>query len=279
VAFKEDLLAKLRALPGVDGAGEVDLLPLGGASTSNNVWTEGSDGQKKFDTNFNWVSGGYLKTMGIPLLAGRDFDSHDTNTSPLAAIVNQSFARKMGLRENPIDQRIRRESTPTEPEIVMQIVGLVPDTKYHELREEFQPIIYLATSQQTRPRSATQIVIHSAAPLNDTIARLRRAIVSVSGEMTMDFQSFASTVAEGLIRERLMATLSTFFGVLATLIAAIGLCGVMSYMVARRTHEIGIRMALGAASGQILSLILRQSSGLLAIGLGVGTVISLALAH
>jgi ABC-type antimicrobial peptide transport system permease subunit len=160
----------------------------------------------------------------------------------------------------------------------MQIVGLVPDTKYHELREEFQPIIYLATSQQTSPRSATQIVIHSAAPLNDTIARLRRAIVLVSGEMTMDFQSFASTVAEGLIRERLMATLSTFFGVLATLIAAIGLYGVMSYMVARRTNEIGIRMALGAASGQILSLILRQSAGLLAIGLGVGTVISLTLA-
>jgi putative ABC transport system permease protein len=279
VAFKEDLLAKLRALPGVDGAGEVDLLPLGGGSTSNIVWTEGSDGRRKFATNFNWVSGGYLKTMGIPLLAGRDFDSHDTPSSPLAAVVNQSFTRKMGLGENPIGQRIRREATPTEPEIVMQIVGLVPDTKYHELREEFQPIIYLATSQQTRPRSATQIVIHSAAPLNDTIARLRRAIVSVSGEMTMDFQSFASTVAEGLIRERLMATLSTFFGVLATLIAAIGLYGVMSYMVARRTHEIGIRMALGAASGQILSLILRQSSGLLAIGLGVGTVISLALAH
>ena len=279
VVFKEDLLARLRAVPGVDGAGEVDILPLSGGGTSNNVWTEGSDGKSRFDTNFNWISSGYLRAMGMPLLAGRDFDARDVASAPLAAIVNRSFARKMGLGENPIGRRIRRESTPSEPEIVMNVVGLVPDSKYYDLREQFHPIVFLCTAQETKPNTQAQFVIRSSSPLSDTIARTRTVIAAASGEATVDFRSFASTVAEGLIRDRLMATLSTFFGLLATLIAAIGLYGVMSYLVARRTNEIGIRMALGAESGHIRSLVLRQSSALLAIGLACGAALSMVAAH
>lgn len=279
IAFKQDMLAKLRALPGVDGAAEADFLPLSGSSTSNRVWMDAGEGRAKIDTNFNWIGGGYLKTMGMPLLAGRDFDNRDTVRSQPVAIVNQSFARQVGLGENPVGRRFRRESTPSEPETVFEVAGVVRDTKYLSLREEFGPIAFLSVGQQTGVSPSAQFLIRSSAPLADVISRTRRVIAATSPEITMDFESFASTVSEGLIRERLMATISSFFGVLAALIAALGLYGVMSYLVARRTSEIGVRVALGANRGDILSLILRQSAALLAIGLAAGTVLALVAAR
>ncbi len=275
-AFKQQLLDKLRGLPGIDGAAEVQIAPLSGSSTSNSVWVDGDESARKVEVYFNWVSSGYLKTMGMPLLAGRDFQSGDTASAPLVAIVNQSFARKLGLGDNPVGKRFRRENTPTEPEISVEIVGLVRDTKYIDLREEFHPIVFLSTSQNTGSRTGAELVIRSSAPLADAIARTRAAIAETSGEINVDIQSFAGAVDRNLIRDRLMATLSSFFGILATLIAAIGLYGVMSYLVTRRTNEIGVRMALGAGRWQILSLILRQSAGLLAAGLVAGAILTLA---
>jgi len=277
IAFKRGLLDKLRALPAVDGAAEVDILPLSGGSTTNRVWMDGTDGSRKLDANFNFVGEGYLKTMGIRLLAGRDIDAHDTVSSPRVAIVNESFARKLGLGDNPVGKHFRREAVPSEPEIVVEVVGLVRDTKYLNLREEFRPIAFLSSDQQTRVSSDAQFVIRSAAPLADLTARVRGVMAEAGPEISVEFQSFAGTVAEGLIRERLMATLSSLFGVLAVLIAAMGLYGVMSYFVARRTNEIGVRMALGADRGRILRLVLRQSAGLLATGLVAGAVLTLAM--
>ena len=276
MAFKQQLLDKLRALPGIDGAAEVELPPLSGGSSSNSVWMDGDESPRKVEVLFNWVSSGYLKTMAMPLLAGRDFQGVDTASSPRVAIVNQSFARKLGLGDNPVGKRFRRESTPTEPEIAVEIVGLVRDSKYIDLREEFHPIVFLSTSQNAGSRSSTTLAIRSTAPLADAIARTRAATAETSGEITVDFQSFAGLIHEGLMRERLMATLSSSFGILAALIAAIGLYGVMSYLVARRTKEIGVRMALGADRAEILSMVLRQSTGLLAMGLAGGAVLSVA---
>ena len=276
MAFKQQLLEKLRAQPGIDGAAEVQIPPLSGASTSNSVWVDGDESARKAEVYFNWVSSGYLKTMGMPLLAGRDFQAGDSPSAPLVAIVNQSFARKLGLGDNPVGKRFRRENTPTEPEIAVEIVGLVRDSKYVDLREDFRPIVFLSTDQNAGSRPSAELVIRSSAPLSDAIERTRAAIAETSGEITIDLQSFSSTIAQGLIRDRLMATLSSFFGILATLIAAIGLYGVMSYLVARRTNEIGVRMALGANRSQILALILRQSAGLLAAGLAGGAILTIA---
>jgi ABC-type antimicrobial peptide transport system permease subunit len=214
--------------------------------------------------------------MGMPLLVGRDFDSHDSASAPRVAIVNQAFARQMGLGDNPVGRRFRRESTPFEPEIAVDIVGLVRDSKYNNLREQFQPIAFLPVDQDTGGGPGAQFVIHSSTPLSDLIAQVRGAISGSSPEITMEFRPFAGMVAEDLIRDRLMATLSGFFGVLAALIAALGLYGVMSYLVVRRTNEIGVRMALGAGRGHVLSLILRQSATLLALGLAAGTALALA---
>ena len=279
IAYKQDLLAKLRALPGVDGAGEVSILPLSGSSTSNSVWIDGDHGKSKVQAYFNWVSGGYLKAMGMGLLSGRDFGVHDSAATPRVAIVNQSFARKLGMGENPIGKRFRRENTPTEPEIEVEVIGLVADTKYLALREDFQPIVFLSTDQNAGSRPGAEFAIRSSAPLPDTITQVRGAISGASPDITIDFQSFADFVGGSLLRERLMATLSSFFGVLAALIAAMGLYGVMSYVVARRTNEIGVRMALGANRRSIVLMILRQSARLLAAGLSVGLVLAIAAAR
>ncbi len=276
VAFEHDLLDKIRAIPGVEGAGEVGILPLSGSGIDNRVWIDGSDGSAKMTANFNSVGREYLKAMDMPLLAGRDFNDHDAANTPRVAIVNQSFARRLGLGGNLIGKRFRREATPTSPEFSVEVVGLMPDTKYYTLSEAFLPIAFFCIDQDEANTDAT-FLIRSAAPLSGLISATRAVISGTNHEITTDFRSFASTVADGLLRERLLATLTDFFGVLATLIAALGLYGVMSYLVALRTNEIGVRVALGAGRGDILGLILRQSALLLALGLAAGILLALAL--
>jgi putative ABC transport system permease protein len=275
VAFKRDVLQRIRALPVVDAAGESGIIPLSGGGIGNNVWIDGTDAGRKLMSNFNWIGPGYLRTMGMPLLAGREFDDRDSISSPRVAIVNQTFARQLGLGDNPVGRRFRREATPGEQELVVEVVGLVRDTKYFDLREEFKPIAFLSTAQDKDPDPFARILVRSTAPLADLTGGLRNVIAAVNPEISIDFRPFEAIVREGLMRERLMATLSGFFALLAALIAAIGLYGVMSYLVVRRTNEIGIRLALGAGRGNILALIMREAAILLAIGLAAGTVAAL----
>jgi len=279
VAFKQDLLQKIRALPGVVSAAEVEFLPLGGGSTENLVWIEGDDSASGVDSWFNSTSDRYFKAMGIALLAGRDFSQQDTISSPKVAIVNEAFTRKLGLGTNPIGKTFRRQATPYEPEQSFEIVGLVADTKYSSLREEFRPIVFLSTFQDPQPAPFAQFVIRSAAPMAGTVSNVRSLVGQVSPLITLDFQPFEVTILEGLTRERLMAKVSGFFGLLAALIAAVGLYGVMSYLVAQRTNEIGIRVALGAQRGDVLSLVLRNAALLLAPGLVLGAFLSVAAAQ
>jgi putative ABC transport system permease protein len=278
MAFKHDLLQKIRSLPGVASAAVIGILPLSGGSTSNLIWKEGSNPDTKLESRFNWLGEGCLKTMAIPLLAGRDFSDRDTVSSPRVAIVNQSLARRLGLGPNPVGTKLVREATPSEPEQVFEIVGLVRDTKYYTLREEFLPIVFLSSDQDTKPGPFSTILVRSTLPLTGITSGVRRAIAQVSPTIDIDFESFETRVREGLLRERLMATLSGFFGLLASLISAVGLYGVMSFLVVRRTGEIGIRIALGAGRASIAALIVRQASVLLAIGVAVGILLTLAIA-
>ncbi len=279
VGFKSELLSRLRAIPGIDAAGEVGILPLSGGSTDNLAWADGADPGRKLDSSFNWIGQGYLRAMDMTLLAGRDFDDHDAVNAPRVAIVNQSFAQRMGLGSDPIGKRFHREATPTTPETVFEIVGLVRDTKYLSLRAGFPPIAYVCSAQDTEPDPFAQIVIRSALSAEAVASSVRKAVAEVSPAIVLESRTFESVVQESLLRERLMATLSIFFGLLAALIAAIGLCGVISYLVARRNNEIGIRIALGADQRGILALVLRQAGVLLAAGLTAGTALALVAAR
>ncbi len=267
--FKQELLDRVRRMPGVESAAQALIIPLGGDGYNDWVWQE-DEAQKKVST-FNWVSPGYFRTMGMALVAGRDFDEHDDRSATKVAIVTQSFARKVLNTTNPIGKTFRQSDL---PENVYQVVGLVKDSKYGDLHEDFDALAFLPLAQQKEPNLASIIVIRSDASLVGLVSSLKAAVAEQSPAITFDFRVFRQQVRETLMRERLMATLSGFFGFLAALLATIGLYGVISYMVAQRRNEIGIRMALGAGRSRVLGLVMREALLLLAIGLAVGAALT-----
>jgi len=168
---------------------------------------------------------------------------------------------------------------PGYPETLYEVIGVVKDTKYADLREAIPPITYVSTARYPNLGPWASIVIRSSAPLTEVINEVRRRVGAISPDVTVLFKVFETQICEGLIQERLMAWLAGFFGILAAVLAMIGLYGVISYMVRRRRNEIGIRLALGASRADIVLLILREMAALLLVGLGIGTVVSLAAAQ
>jgi predicted permease len=220
------------------------------------------------------VSPDYFKTMGTPLLAGRDFNDRDTASSPKVAIVNQLFANQFFGGANPIGKTFQLEEPPGKPRPFYQVVGLIKDTKYNDLRGKTRPIAYLPDAQDEQPGSDAAVLIRSNISLVSLISSIKRTVNEINPEISLDFHVFSTQIKESLLRERLMATLAGFFGLLAGLLATIGLYGVISYMVVRRTNEIGIRMALGADRLRVLKLVMREAGMLLAIGVVAGTALA-----
>jgi predicted permease len=262
----------------VDAAADTNIVPLSGNGWGNTVWIDGRDGTQRKDSNFSSVSPDYFKTLRIPMLAGRDFNQGDTVESPRVAIVNEAFARQLGLGENPIGMRFRREATPTSPEEVNEIVGVVQDTKYHHIRRSTEAIAYLDLTQDNDADNSVQVLVRSTLPIEMVEAAIRRTMREVSSGISFDFEGLQDMIRQSLVADRLLATLSGFFGVLAVVLAMIGMYGVMSYTVAERTSEIGIRMALGAGRADVTAMILRKAATLLMMGLALGTGLSLAAA-
>ncbi len=276
---KRELMERLRAIPGVESAADATIVPIGGSSWTMAVKITGAPADQKGSSRFDWVSPGFFKTMGIPMIAGRDVEDRDSATAPKVAIVNETFARRLLNGANPIGKTFHTVAEPGYPEAVYEIVGLVKDTKYQSLREKQQAICFAPTLQHPLGgRPSGQIVIRSSVPLASLMPTLKRAIAEQSPDIILQFQVFKTMVREQLVTDRVMAALSGAFGLLAAMLAMIGLYGVMSYMVARRRSEIGIRIALGAARSDVMAIILREAGVLLAIGLTVGTALSLAAA-
>lgn len=236
----------------------------------------GTERTKSKSVLFNYVSPDFFNTLGTPVLTGRDFNRNDTAGAPKAAIVNQEFARTLIGGANPVGHSFRREATSLEPELDFQIVGMVADTKYISLRDDIRSIIYLPVAQQPRQGEDLQVVVHSNLAYSYLTASIRSLASDVNPRLSLTFQNFQTVLRDSLLQERLMATLSAFFGALAVVLATVGLYGVISYMVVRRTNEIGIRMALGANRPGILSMILQEAVWLLGLGLGAGILLSLA---
>jgi putative ABC transport system permease protein len=279
LAFRQEMLERLKAIPGVESVAATELVPLSGNSTDNNVWLDGTSGEQRIDTSFSRIGQNYFTTLRIPLLAGRDFDEHDSANAPRVAIVNETFARKLLNGANPIGQRFWIETTPNEPETLYEIVGLAKDTKYGDLREDFGSIAFLASSQDLRPASRGQFLIRSTLPEGEITSAVKRVLTEMNPVMDISFQGFRTMVEDSLLRDRLMATLSGFFGILALVLASIGLYGILSFGVASRTKEIGIRMALGAQSRGVLFLVLREAMLLVLIGMIVGLPIVFIATH
>jgi len=276
-AYKIGLIERLRALPGVEGAANTSIVPLSGNGWNEGIVLAGQTEHAAEIPQFSRVSPGYFSTMGVPLLTGRDFGAGDTPTSPKVAIVNESFVKKILKGEDPIGRRFQIDEYIGRPRPMYEIVGLVKDTKYFDLRDEFAPIVYVTTMQDDQPDQGTQILVRSSLPLGSLTASAKSAVAAASPTIVIEFHSLQTQIRDSLIRDRLMATLSGFFGALAALLAMIGLYGVISYSVARRTSEIGVRMALGAQRVNIVGMILGEVSWMLALGLVIGTGLALAL--
>jgi putative ABC transport system permease protein len=277
VVFANQLLNRVKAIAGAESAAIVEYVPLSGNGEFHDVMM-GVSTPAREDTPgsaFNRASPGYFETMRTRILAGRDFNDHDVAGSPLVAIVNETFARKVSKSGNPVGMmfRVRRLRKITGP---YEIVGLVKDAKYGDLREEPTEIVYTPMAQFDHPDADAQILIRSKMPLSGLIAAVKATANATNSNLDVSFYPLDQRIEDGLLQDLLMARLSGFFGILAVLLAVLGLYGVISYMVTRRRNEIGIRMSLGASGRSIIALVLRESLLLLSIGLAMGLVLAVA---
>jgi putative ABC transport system permease protein len=273
-ALQRDLLERIRAVPGVRGAAGASVIPVSGSSSGNRIWFEGAT--QDVGSNINRISPGYFATMDIPILSGRDFDDRDTMSSPMVAIVNQTFAEQLTGGTDPVGRRLRIEATPSTPEITYEIVGLARNAIYQFLRERPRPLVFLAAAQTARPGTGGQLVIHAETSLATVAAGVTRALRDADPRIAVSFRVFDRQIDNTIVRERLLAMLSIFFAAVAALLALLGLYGVIAYGVAKRTNEIGVRIALGAGRGAVLTMILREAAVLIAAGIAAGLGIALA---
>jgi predicted permease len=271
------LLDGIRNTPGVEQAANVRIVPISGSGWNESIEFLGKRADKPMLPWFNRVSAGYFRTLGTPIIAGRDFDEHDTTSSPEVVIVNEEFCAKFLGKTNPLGKQFRLLTGPGEAPHVYQIVGLVKNSKYRELRESFQPNVFVAETQQKESDPGFSMVIRSAVPLGSLMPALKKTILHQSAGISFQFHPFNEEVQNSLMRERLMATLSGFFGFLAAALATVGLYGVISYMIARRRNEIGVRIALGARGTEIVKLVLKEAILLLGIGLVAGVALAVAM--
>jgi len=276
----DQILEDVRSLPGVRSASRSVMTPISGGFWNEEVQTDFFAPKSPEDAivYFNRITPMYFQTLDTLILAGRDFSVHDTKASPLVAIINQTMARKFFAGANPIGKSYQEEFKPGVKTSTL-VIGLVKDAKYGDLRETTLPTAYIPMSQDQDPWGSNIFEIRAAAAATSLISPVKAAFENANRNLNLEFNTLALQVNESLNRERLLASLSGFFGVLALLLAAIGLYGVMSYNVARRRSEIGIRMALGADHKTILWMILREVLLLVALGMAVGFVAAAATTH
>jgi putative ABC transport system permease protein len=276
-ALERDLLARLMSAPGIQSAAPVFISPLDGSGWNKAIVIGGSVQTRV--PNLNLVGCGFFATMGTPLVRGRDFNEHDTPTSAPVAVVNESFARVFFGGKDPLGRTFQFDEGPGEPRPVYQIVGLVGDMKYFDLREPFGPIAFFPTAQDPTPGPVQSFVVRSTQPASAVVSIIKRVVAEAHPNILITFEQLETQIRKTLLRERLMATLAGFFGALAGLIAIVGLYGVMSYLVARRRSEIGIRMALGADRTAVVGMVMRDACQLLGAGAAVGFTLALVAAR
>jgi predicted permease len=263
---------RIRSLPGVISATDAYTTPMGGSIWDTDIE---SDEQKTGSTNGNRIGPGYFATLGTRFIAGRDFDARDVPGSPRVAIVNESFAKAF-YTGDPIGRRFRIPSDSGGAGITYDIIGLVADQKYTDLREAQTRILFLASDQEPELPLTRRYVIRAAVPASDTVAAVTAALAEFDPRLAVRYDILDTQIGQGMLRERLMARLSMIFGGVALLLAVVGLYGVVSYGVASRRAEIGVRVALGASRHRILAMVLGDVGRLMTAGVLVGSVLALA---
>jgi predicted permease len=275
----QQLDERLRSLPGVSGAGMANNGVLTDNEWDNSITIEGYAAKpgEDLDPHMNQVTPGYFEALGIHILAGRGFMSKDTANSPKVALVNESFVKRYFGASPAVGRRVGLGSDPGTPTDI-EIIGVVNDTKYENLREEIPREMYLCDAQ--RGASSKVVYVRTERDPENAFATIRAVVHDLAPALPITgMKTLTRQLDESLVTERMVATLSSVFGALATVLAIIGLYGVMAYMVTRRSREIGIRMALGAMRGNVVWLVMREVLTLVGIGIAVGLPAAFALTH
>jgi predicted permease len=221
----------------------------------------------------NVVGPRFFETMGLPMLIGRRFGPQDTASSPKVAVINEAWVHHFWPHDYPLGKRFGLDGDQQKPDV--EVIGVVKNAKYQSVRENVPPMMYLPFTQRAQYLNDLEVNV-TGDPLV-MIPRIRQALAEVEPNLPVsDVATMAAVVDQSLARELLIAKLSGFFGLLALALACVGLYGTMSYAVARRTNEIGIRMALGAPRGLVLRQVLRESLLLVAIGAACGIPVAFA---
>ena len=272
VNYYQELTARVSRLPGVESAG-IAKMSLGWRAWKEDVRaSEATDAGAKVD--FSFVMPGFFDTVGIHPERGRIFTWRDDGQAPRVAAVSRSLAKKLFAGRDPLGQRLEITSEPAWQKV--EIVGIVSDASLYNIREHAPPTLYLPTTQYGEYMGWSQMMLRTRESPAAMANAVRQTVDSLGHEYVAKTHMVVETVDRSILRERLFAVLSAFFGGLALLLAAIGLYGLMAYNVTRRTQEIGVRIALGAARRNVLSMILRDTLGLTAIGLAIGLACTLA---
>jgi predicted permease len=266
---------QLERIPGVRAATYSRVALLSGGRANRDVSVPGSTllAGGSMAVNINGLAPNFFRALEVPILAGRSFNDHDQGPAPQAAIVNQRFVRDLFGTDDPIGRRIAFSATPTAAAAQAAIVGVVSDMKYTGLRQAVPPTIYLPATQMVEG-TATYYVRSTADPAAIGSA-IRAAVRAVDPTLPVnDLRTQEEQVDRLTAQEVLFARLSGFFGVVTLILAGVGLYGLLSYLVLRRTAEIGLRLALGARPVRVLKMILGESFALVGLGLVLGVVVA-----
>jgi predicted permease len=280
VALIDQLRARMAAVPGVRAVGTSELGTLTGSDMGSNITIEGSKDLSAEDShiNFDPVSPGYFSTLGVPLLSGREFNEGDGTGKGKVAVISEAMAKKYFAGRNPVGLHFAfGGGNDVKPDI--EIVGVVKDVKQDHVRSADLPYIYLPYAQRDVIREMT-FYAHTQQDPTLAVSALRSTVQALDANLPIyGVKTMEQVVDEDLFGERIVAALSAGFGSLAALLAAMGIYGVLAYLVVQRTREIGIRMALGAETAHVRFLIVKEVGAMVLLGVAVGLPLSYGLAR
>lgn len=282
VSITDQIVKRLRSIPGVASASSSIRTPISNYGWNDRIYPEGYRAKSRLDTVvwLNRVSPAYFSTVKSPVLAGRDFKDSDNASAPKVMIIDANAARRYFGSANPIGKTIAMDpSSGLGERVGFQVIGLVKDTKYRRIDEEVQPAAFVASGQDTDPSSHINFEVRSQLLGLALTDKVRSAIMHVNPNVSLEFRDLETQVNESVMQPRVVALLSSIFGLIGLLLAAVGLYGVTAYSVSRRRNEFGIRIALGAGRGSVIRLALNDIGILLAVGILAGSAGALVLSR